>query len=152
FGHTPFVYRQTDLLDPTCEIARGFSEYAFAVLEALEIKNGPTHQEIMLTHEGPALVECNARLCGAAMPLLWQSCTGASLSSLVVEAFTDPKVFLKRPDPICRLQKHGRVAFLSSQVDHCILNPAGLSAIQGLESFARMILTRKPEDIYPRTI
>jgi hypothetical protein len=152
FEGVSFVYRQTELLDPTSETARKLSAYALSVLEALEIRNGPTHQEIMLTAEGPALVECNARLCGAGMPALWQSCTGASLPALVAEALVEPRIFLKRPDPLCRLEKRGRILCLSSQVDHCILDPAGIRAIQGLESFARLIFTRKPEDVYPRTV
>src|SRR6185295_18588515 len=133
-------------LDPTTDVARKLSEYALGVLAALEIKHGPTHQEIMLNSEGaPALVECNARLCGAGMPALWETATGVSLPGLVAEALAEPKSFLARREPLCKIERQSRLLCLSSKVEYCILAAKGLDAIRGLESFVRMMLTRKPE-------
>jgi biotin carboxylase len=148
-----FVYRQIELLQPESDVARTLSEYALKVLMALEIQHGPTHQEIMLSPEGlPSLVECNARLCGAGMPALWETSTGTSLPGLLAEAVVDPKTSLARGKTLCRIQKTARGVCLSAKVDYCILNPKGLEAIRGLESFVRMQLTRRPEDVYPRTV
>ena len=38
--------------------------YAFKVLDALGVKYGPSHTEIMLTEDGPVLIESGARLVG----------------------------------------------------------------------------------------
>ena len=35
--------------------------YVQGVLDALQIKNGPTHGEVMMTADGPCLVEMNCR-------------------------------------------------------------------------------------------
>jgi biotin carboxylase len=45
-------------------------DYAFSILDAIEFDQGAAHIEIMLTDDGPRLVEVNARLVGAKIPRL----------------------------------------------------------------------------------
>lgn len=40
-------------------------KYVFSILDAIEFDSGATHIELMLTHEGPRLIEINPRLVGA---------------------------------------------------------------------------------------
>lgn len=67
------------LLDPEAPHARSLRDYTLRALDALGIQNGAAHSELMLTREGPALIETGARIMGAAMDT--PSYEAASLSS-----------------------------------------------------------------------
>ncbi len=62
------IYDFEDLIDGNGREARALSTYARAVLTALGIKYGPSHTEIILTANGPRLVETGARVTGQHMP------------------------------------------------------------------------------------
>jgi biotin carboxylase len=55
------------------------ADYAFALLEAVGFDCGAAHIEMMLTADGPRLVEINPRLVGAKMPRLIGYALGRSL-------------------------------------------------------------------------
>jgi biotin carboxylase len=55
------------LLDPETPHARWLVDYTLKALDALGIENGAAHSEVMLTRDGPALIETGARVMGAAM-------------------------------------------------------------------------------------
>lgn len=46
------------------ELTDSLAKYQLSVLDALSIKYGPVHSEIMVDEEGPVLIEANCRLCG----------------------------------------------------------------------------------------
>lgn len=73
--------------------------YAMKVLDALEIKNGPSHMEIkMVPNRGPVLVEVGARAAGAGMPKYSQIVLPPETNqlALTIESATDPEKFLER--------------------------------------------------------
>jgi biotin carboxylase len=53
--------------------------YVFSILDALQFNDGATHTEILLTDEGPYLVEVNPRLVGAKIPRLLNIALGRSI-------------------------------------------------------------------------
>jgi biotin carboxylase len=53
--------------------------YVFAVLDALEFDWGAAHIELMITADGPRLIEINPRLVGAKIPRLVSYATGRSI-------------------------------------------------------------------------
>merc|ERR1712048_266126 len=77
-----FVYWGMIPVDSQSEEAKILIQYTRRVLDALGLKNGPTHGEVMMTPDGPCLVEMNCRshgwdgawvplaemLCGYAQP------------------------------------------------------------------------------------
>jgi len=84
--------------------AQGFEaveRYVFAMLDAVGFDHGAAHIELMLTADGPRLVEINARLVGAKIPRLVGHALGRSLHDdvialhlgepLCVEPFTQPQ-------------------------------------------------------------
>lgn len=77
---------QNMVLPPTGERQDRLVDYAFQVLDAVGLKYGPCHLEIMLTARGPILVEVNARLHGLTGPRLIEMCTGNSLAALAIDA------------------------------------------------------------------
>ncbi|WP_183094009.1 ATP-grasp domain-containing protein [Nocardioides stalactiti] len=61
-------------------------EFTRQVLDALGIKNGAAHTEIMLTSTGPVLVETGARLGGATQPSVTERYSGTSQTRALAHA------------------------------------------------------------------
>merc|ERR1712048_361058 len=55
-----FVYYGMIPVDSASDEAKVLISYTRAVLDALKLDNGPTHGEIMMTEDGPCLVEMNS--------------------------------------------------------------------------------------------
>lgn len=58
------IYDFDELIDSTSDVYKRLVDYAREVVLCLGIENGPSHAEIMLTSEGPKLVEIAARTDG----------------------------------------------------------------------------------------
>ncbi|HEV7369291.1 ATP-grasp domain-containing protein [Arenibaculum sp.] len=58
---------------------RDVVDHARTAVEALGLDLGLFHVEVIVTPEGPRLLEANARLMGALMPLLYRNLTGADI-------------------------------------------------------------------------
>ncbi|MEV6742469.1 ATP-grasp domain-containing protein [Streptomyces sp. NPDC051104] len=69
------------------------SRYVSDVCRALGIVNGPFHAEVMLTCDGPVLIEVGARLAGGADPYVIETCLGHSQLGLLVDAALHPERF-----------------------------------------------------------
>ncbi|WP_422015598.1 ATP-grasp domain-containing protein [Roseateles sp.] len=59
--------------------------YVFAVLDAVGFDCGATHTEVMLTADGPRLIEVNARLVGAKIPRLLDYALGRSVHADLID-------------------------------------------------------------------
>lgn len=68
-------YRAEDL-----DCSRELTDYITAVVRAMNITAGPFHSEVMLTANGPVLIEIANRLPGDNLPLLTERATGISFS------------------------------------------------------------------------
>jgi biotin carboxylase len=62
--------------------------YAEAICELLRLDNGVFDLEIMLTAEGPVLVEANPRMMGGVMPVAYNLTTGEYFEDIVIEIHT----------------------------------------------------------------
>lgn len=84
--------------DVLCAIAhphaKAVVDYAQPCLDAFEIAHGPTHIEIIVTPDGPALVEIGARLNGNLHPAFHDACLGRNQADLTALAYADPNRFL----------------------------------------------------------
>jgi biotin carboxylase len=63
----------------SAEVPAEVERYVLALLDAVGFDWGATHIELMLTREGPRLIEINPRLVGARMPRLVSHALGRSL-------------------------------------------------------------------------
>lgn len=70
-----------------------FSRYIFKVLDALEIKYGAGHSEIMMTDKGPILIETAARLEGSIDPSAVCEATGNNHVSCLINSYLDSEEF-----------------------------------------------------------
>jgi biotin carboxylase len=65
-----FVYEKCELLDGSAACLPALREYVFRALSAFGVKEGASHNEVMQTPGGPALIEINPRMAGAQIPRL----------------------------------------------------------------------------------
>lgn len=62
--------------------------YTFKCLDALGIKWGAAHSEVMLTDAGPRLIETGARLCGGPAVNFARAATGSSQLERLIQVYT----------------------------------------------------------------
>lgn len=77
---------QNNLLQPEGEEQDRLVDYVFKALDAVGLRHGPCHTEVMLTPRGPILVEVNARLHGLQGPRLIELATGTSKATYAADA------------------------------------------------------------------
>lgn len=85
-GGGRLIYDRMDLLAPDDDRVPILADYARACLDALGIVHGPAHSEVMLTADGPVLIETGARLQGGDSVPLMRAATGTSQTDAAVQA------------------------------------------------------------------
>jgi biotin carboxylase len=90
------IYDRDILLDPAQAPVADLVAYLDTVLAALNIVNGPAHAEVIVTPDGPALVEIGARLNGNMNPGFHDVCLGANQADLIALAYARPDEFTER--------------------------------------------------------
>jgi biotin carboxylase len=89
-------YDSMRLLPYEGELQAALCEYAFHVLAALGIRFGAAHCEVMMTAEGPVLVEAAARLSAGVNAVLSRVCGGICQLDELVDLLLDPDAFRAR--------------------------------------------------------
>jgi hypothetical protein len=72
------IYERVQFLAPDDPDVQEIRPYVFAVLDALGVRNGAGHSEIMLTKHGPRLMETGARPAGGGHQMITRMATGDS--------------------------------------------------------------------------
>lgn len=88
-GDGRLIYDRMDLLAPDDDRIPMLVDYVRACLDALGIVYGPAHSEVMLTADGPVLIETGARLQGGDSVPLMRAATGTSQTDAAVQAALD---------------------------------------------------------------
>lgn len=109
--------------------------YIFKVLDALEIKFGAGHSEVMLTEDGPILIETAARLEGSIDPSAVNEAIGNNHVSCLVNSYLNKDEFLQSHTKINRVKKYARHTFLVSSSGGTITKEPNLQSIINLPSF-----------------
>eukprot|EP00934_Nitzschia_sp_Nitz4_P008718 Nitzschia sp. Nitz4//scaffold4_size323378//113963//117664//NITZ4_000649-RA/size323378-snap-gene-0.451-mRNA-1//-1//CDS//3329553366//8708//frame0 len=134
-----FVYFGCVPVDSNSPEAKILIPYARAVLDSLEFKNGPTHAEIMMTHDGPCLVELNCRAHGGDAnwrPLCRALTGGYSQVEATVDAYLDRAEFGRIPNkPVSPFKAAGQEVILVSCSRGVVKATPGFEEIKSLESF-----------------
>lgn len=87
------IYGRDIMVGPEDGHARAVADYALAVLDAFQVRHGPSHIEIIVTAAGPALVEIGTRVNGNLHPEYQDLCLGANQADLTALAYVDPAGF-----------------------------------------------------------
>jgi hypothetical protein len=125
--------------------------YVEAVLDALGIRFGPSHTEVMLTSTGPVLVESGARMHGSVPDEIVDRCT-PSHQTLTAEAYLDPGAVARRAAKPYELMAGAYCVMLISQHAGRIVSDLGMVEIESLPTFAGTISMLKPGDRLKRTV
>lgn len=96
-GHV--CYDRGELLNTPFEEQESLEEYCYQCLDALGIRFGASHTEIMMTASGPRLVEVNARISGSYDRTIWMRCLGYDLIQLCVENYVKKELTLPKLSP-----------------------------------------------------
>jgi len=137
-------------------VAKILIAYTRRVLDALEIKHGPSHAEVMMTADGPCLVEMNCRAHGGDgnWRSLGRALTGGySQVEATVDAFLDPAAFKKIPDVPCTpFKASGQEVILVSFSRGTVKTTPGYDVIKQLPSFVCLETGVKPGSLVDHTI
>jgi phosphoribosylamine-glycine ligase len=88
FDHVEFVAYEKEVLGDLLD-------YTQKTLDALGVRFGATHTEIMLTKNGPRLIESSARMIGGPVVGFARAATGSSQADKLVELYVDGDVQTK---------------------------------------------------------
>lgn len=151
-----FVYYGINPVDPTTPEARILIAYTRRVLDAIGIKNGPTHGEVIMTNDGPCLVEINCRANGGDgswIPLARALTGGTSQVGMTADAYTDAQQFNMTPDiPPTPFKASGKAVYLVSFSKGVVKSCPGFEKIKQLESYFSMESGVEPGTIVDYTV
>ncbi|MFE5855349.1 ATP-grasp domain-containing protein [Streptomyces sp. NPDC056500] len=146
------VYDYEDLLGPD---EPGFHEivsYVRSVLDALGIRNGAAHTEVMLTGNGPVLIECGARLGGGQMPELLTRCVGADQVTCLAYSIAAPENFVAEADAPYQLKDRLRCVNLILSRAGTVPDDDGWDQIRRLPSFEHLVVNHPAGSSLSRTV
>ncbi|KOX03174.1 MULTISPECIES: ATP-grasp domain-containing protein [Micromonospora] len=89
------LYDKDVLLAPDQAPVADLIRYVDTVLPALDIRHGAAHAEVIMTADGPALVEVGARLNGNMDPEFHDLCLGGNQADLTALSFVRPDEFVR---------------------------------------------------------
>lgn len=89
------IYNRDILVAPDAGPVPALIAYVNEVLAALDVRWGPAHAEVIVTEQGPVLVEIATRFNGQLNPGFQQLCLGHDQAALSAKAYTDPDGFIR---------------------------------------------------------
>jgi biotin carboxylase len=141
FDHVEFVPYEEETLGE-------LFEYTQETLDALGIRWGATHTEVMLTAEGPRLIETSARMIGGPVVGFARAATGSSQADKLVEIYVDGDVKTKE----LVFKKTVVPVFLKAATDGIASNLEVLEDVADLATLLYKYLWIKNGDRVPRTV
>ena len=117
----------------------GLIEYTRAALDALKFCHGATHAEVIMTKDGPCLVEMNVRMMGAngCYVNLARLLTGTSHPEATLDCL-DGERFDALPDVPRAFTASGQVIFLVSYFSGIVTGMPGYARMQKLSCFMEL--------------
>ena len=148
-GHV--IYDNEQLIDFSDPIVNKISPFLQRVLNALGFKYGPSHAEIMMTDQGPILVEVGARLSGATNVKMSKKCLGYSPIDLVVDSFVNEDAFVDRLNQENKLLAYAMVIDYATEQEGLIEREAIAERLHHLPSLITMLVKKRAGDTLEKT-
>ncbi|CZH29660.1 TPA: ATP-grasp domain-containing protein [Legionella pneumophila] len=148
FNDRKTVYDHVEFVPYSKERYGELFDYTQKALDALGIRWGAAHNEIMLTKDGPRLIETGARMCGGPVVGFAREATGSSQADKLVEIYVDggvsaeEYVFKKTVVPV----------FLKSPAKGKISNVEAFADLSKLPTFLNEHIWFKNGDLVPQTV
>jgi biotin carboxylase len=150
-GH--IIYDYDEPLSPDDPDAIRVESYTHRVLDALEVRNGAGHTEVMLTARGPVLVETAARLGGGQIPEINTRCFGTNQVDLLALSVVRPEEFDSLPTTAYQVLRQLRNVSLINPRDHGVVpSHDTMAAIRALPSHAHTLMSYPAGHPLPRTV
>jgi len=140
------------LIAEDAPVRQALVDYAQQVLDALGIRHGPAHLEIIVTDEGPCLVEIGARIAGANTPYYAELGAGESQIGWTVKAYLEPAAFLAEYERPYRLGRHVSVSWPTAPQAGKLVSYPLLDTVRAMESFNNTEVFVRPGDTIVRTV
>ncbi|MGW7343291.1 ATP-grasp domain-containing protein [Streptomyces sp. NPDC054854] len=144
------IYNRDILVEPTDPVAVTLIDYTRSMLKALRIDNGPAHTEVIITADGPALVEVGARVNGHLHPGFHDACLGNNSADLTAMAYARPERFLAQyGDRVYRKRQPAVVYNAPTELSGEVLslNLPLIEEIRSLPSVVDLLVKRRPGDV-----
>ncbi|MGW6704155.1 ATP-grasp domain-containing protein [Streptomyces sp. NPDC054956] len=141
-----------ELLPRDGDLQDALAEYALGVLDALGIRHGPAHFEIMMTQDGPVLIEVGSRLQGATHPASIRGALGTDQLALTIEAYLEPERLLARAGGRYRASKAMYHGFMVSPVGGKLTDLPRMDELRALETFVHSTMRARVGGAIDRTI
>lgn len=148
FNNRNTVYDYVEFVPYSEKVYGELFNYTQKALDALGIRWGATHTEIMLTKQGPRLIETGARMCGGPVVRFARAATGSSQADKLVEIYADGDVLTKA----YTFKKSVIPVFLKAAAQGIISNVEALSEISKLPTFLSEHIWFKNGDRVPQTV
>ncbi|KGP64101.1 hypothetical protein EP47_08120 [Legionella norrlandica] len=123
-------------------------DYTQKALDALGVRWGAAHNEIMLTEKGPRLIESGARMCGGPVVGFAREATGSSQADKLVEIYAHGDVVTKNYD----FKKTVVPVFLKSPAKGTISNIEAFDEVSMLPTLLNKYIWFKNGDQVPQTV
>lgn len=128
------------------------AEYALAVITALGITDGAGHTEVMLTQDGPRLIESAARLMGGFLPWISAKYSGTSQIHLLATALTDPQEFHAFTASDATFSRHVRNVWLINPEAGVGRDDGWQQRVESLPTFVALNTKVRPGQVVPMTV
>ncbi|WP_058477075.1 ATP-grasp domain-containing protein [Legionella steigerwaltii] len=148
FNDRQTVYDYVEFVPYSEEMYGELFAYTQKALDALGIRWGAAHNEIMLTKDGPRLIETGARMCGGPVVGFAREATGSSQADKLVEIYTEGDVATKN----YVFKKTVIPVFLKSPAAGKIANVEVFADISKLPTFLNEYIWFKNGDLVPQTV
>jgi len=149
------TWENTRFLEPHGKIQDQLVEYTFRCLNALGIRHGAAHSEIMMTADGPCMVETGARMHGLKGPKITELATGLGTHELLVDiAVNEARVFkaiLKQNYRYVLKKFSFETGLLNFGPDGILAEPIDVQRIRSLPSVVDVKETVKVGQYMPTT-
>lgn len=147
-GERKTVFDYVEFVEYNEEIHGVLFQYTQDVLDALGVRWGATHTEIMLTSDGPLLIESGARMLGGPTVEFSRVATGSSQADKIVEAYMNRKI----QEKIYSFKQTVVPVFLKSTASGIISNTQILDRVSTLPTLLNQFLWFKEGDSVSQTV
>jgi biotin carboxylase len=145
-------YDAMELLDWEGESQRRLFDYVTRILDALEIRHGPAHTELMWTDDGLFLLEVGARMNGGTNPLISRRSCDRNQLDLTLDCYLTPDRFFRQLGQPYRLSQQATLVFLTPRTGRRLIAIPGLAKLGDLPSFCDMCARLPNVNGSPRVI
>lgn len=144
-------YDRELLLSSSSDVAKELSNYVLQVLNALNIEYGACHTEVMLTAEGPVIIETGARVGGNINTVVHENVLTISQAQLNLYAFTRPDLFDAATKEPYKHKAELLHVLLANKLEGIVSGIPLENTIKSLSSFNFLSLSTKPGDLIEPT-